>query len=209
MAPCKYLSGLLTALWLSLSVDAATQSKCTTETFRAILTSNSAASVNYVASVPQGGSFGDGATNLAFPTNATDLPALCAVSINIVSSSTSSFNFGIFLPHSWNGRMLTTGNGGLGGGINYPDMGKFSHYGFATVSTDTGHISNAVNGTWALNQPEKIIDWGWRAMHGSVVTAKHIVNAFYDRSLSYSYYASCSTGEPRKISSHTERILDS
>ncbi|CAK7226202.1 hypothetical protein SEUCBS140593_006161 [Sporothrix eucalyptigena] len=194
MTPSRRGFSLLAALSLSLAVDAVTQCSCTVDTFKQILAGNAAASVNYVASVPQGGSFGDAATNLAFPTNATDLPALCAVSIHIVSSPTSSYNFGVFLPESWNGRIMTTGNGGLGGGINYPDMGKFSLYGFATVSTDTGHNSNAVDGTWALNQPEMIIDWGWRAMHGSVVTAKEIVNAFYGRSIEYSYYASCSTG---------------
>lgn len=40
------------------------------------------------------------------------------------------------------------------------------------MSTDTGHISAAADGTWALNAPETIIDWGHRAMHGSVVLSK-------------------------------------
>jgi feruloyl esterase len=46
-----------------------------------------------------------------------------------------------------------------------------------------------------------IIDWGWRAMHGSVVTAKEIVNAFYGHSIEYSYYASCSTGRSHTVGS--------
>ena len=71
-------------------------------------------------------------------------------------------------------------------------MAVFSHYGFASVSTDTGHLSN--DGSWALDQPEKIIDWGWRAMHGSVELAKEITKAYYSDEIQYSYYAGCSTG---------------
>ena len=198
MALSNYVFNLAyTALWLLIGASAAVSSQrvCTVESFEAILADiDQATSVNYAESVPQGGFFGDADTNLAIPINATDLPQLCAVSIHIVSSPNSSFNFAVFLPQSWNGRILTTGNGGLGGGINFVDMGRFSHYGFATISTDTGHSSNPVDGSWAFNQPEKIIDWGWRAMHGSVTTAKQIVNAYYGRSLEYSYYVSCSTG---------------
>lgn len=40
------------------------------------------------------------------------------------------------------------------------------------MSTDTGHNSSAVDGSWGLNAPESLIDWGHRAMHGSVVLAK-------------------------------------
>lgn len=34
-------------------------------------------------------------------------------------------------------------------------------YGFATVSTDTGHNSTTGDGTWADQAPEKVIDWGY------------------------------------------------
>ena len=71
-------------------------------------------------------------------------------------------------------------------------MMVFSHYGFASVSTDTGHLS--MDGAWALNHPESIIDWGWRAMHGTVELAKQIVTTYYSDDIQYSYYAGCSTG---------------
>ncbi|KAI0547942.1 feruloyl esterase B precursor [Xylaria curta] len=171
--------------------------QCTPETFTAILADTAEATINFVQSVPRNGSFGQGATNLPFPMNATQLPALCAVGINVRSSENSSYNFGLFLPDStWNERFLATGNGGYGGGINWPDMGILSHYGFATMSTDTGHNSSAVDGSWALNAPETLIDWGHRAMHGSVVLSKHIITNYYAApdGIKYSYYASCSTG---------------
>ncbi|KAL9112888.1 MAG: hypothetical protein Q9227_002965 [Pyrenula ochraceoflavens] len=154
----------------------------------------SGASLNFAVSVPANGSFGQAPEDLEFPYNATGLPSLCALSVNVISSNSSSYNFGLFLPVSWNQRFATGGNGGFGGGINWPDMGTFSNYGFAAMATDTGHISATGNASWALNHPESIIDWGYRAMHGSVVLGKQIVNAYYGSNVSYSYYASCSTG---------------
>ncbi|KAI8622882.1 feruloyl esterase B precursor [Xylariaceae sp. FL1651] len=170
---------------------------CTTETFTAMLADKAEVTVNFVEAVPQNGSFGQGAADLLYPTNATQLPALCAVGINVKSSENSSYNFGLFLPDStWNQRFLTTGNGGLGGGINWPDMGRFSHYGFAAMSTDTGHVSSSFDGSWGLNAPETLIDWGYRALHGSVVLSKEIITNYYTISggIKYSYYAACSTG---------------
>ena len=173
--------------------------ECSSPTLSSILPSN--ATLNFVIQVPQNGSFGQGSTDLEFPTNATNLPALCAVGINVQSSNTSSYNLGLFLPQKWNARTMTAGNGGLGGGINWPDMGSFTQYGFAAIATDTGHVSNSSDGTWALNHPESIIDWGYRAMHGSVVLGKQVIEAYYGNGtddatskIAYNYYASCSTG---------------
>lgn len=73
-------------------------------------------------------------------------------------------------------------------------MGRYAHYGFATISTDTGHSSNVFDGSWALDNPETIIDWGYRAMHGSVDIGKQIVEAYYGTKSNYNYYAACSTG---------------
>ncbi|KAI0798386.1 feruloyl esterase B precursor [Xylaria sp. FL0064] len=188
------LRGTILKLLISVGL---VNAQCTTETFTAMLADKAEATINFVQAVPQNGSFGQGSANLEFPMNATRLPALCAVGINVKSSENSSYNFGLFLPDStWNQRFLTTGNGGYGGGINWPDMGTFSHYGFATMSTDTGHISASFDGSWALNAPETLIDWGYRAMHGSVVLAKEIITNYYAKSegIKYSYYASCSTG---------------
>ena len=67
-------------------------------------------------------------------------------------------------------------------------------YGFAAVSTDTGHNSTSSNGTWAYNQPSKVENWGHLAMHGSVVIGKEITAAYYKQSATYSYYSGCSTG---------------
>jgi hypothetical protein len=65
----------------------------------------------------------------------------------------------------------------------------------ASLSTDTGHSSSPINASWALNQPERKTDWGWRAIHGSTVLGKQLVQAYYyDQPLTYSYFSGCSTG---------------
>ncbi|CAJ2507122.1 Uu.00g083080.m01.CDS01 [Anthostomella pinea] len=182
---------------LLLAGSKAVIAQCTTESLTSILANTPEATVNFVQAVPANGSFGQAATDIPFPWNATQLPALCAVGINVKSSENSSYNFGLFLPDTtWNERFLTTGNGGYGGGINWPNMGMFSQYGFATMSTDTGHSSDSGDGSWGLDAPEALIDWGYRAMHGSVTLSKHIINTYYSISdgIQYSYYASCSTG---------------
>ncbi|GME30551.1 tannase and feruloyl esterase [Neofusicoccum parvum] len=148
------------------------------------------ATINYVRYVPRNSSFGDAAAL----GNETGLPEGCAIGINVLSSNTSSYNFALFLPNIWNSRFLATGNGGYGGFTNWVYMGMFSQYGFATLSADTGHISGIGDTSWALNAPERVVDWGYRAMHGSVDLGKKVVQAYYGNRINYSYYAACSTG---------------
>ncbi|KAK8091094.1 hypothetical protein PG994_000599 [Apiospora phragmitis] len=165
---------------------------CTASTFTAALPQD--ASVELTYPVPGGGSFGEGPSNLGYPLNATNLPELCAVIIR-VPSGTSTYRFGLFLPavSNWNSRFLATGNGGFLGGIDWVDMGAGPHYGFATLSTDTGHNSASTQ-SWAYKDGEAQRDWGYRAMHGSVDLGKRLTAAYYGRDIAYSYYSGCSTG---------------
>lgn len=61
------------------------------------------------------------------------------------------------------------------------------------MSTNTGHNGTNHDGRWALNK-ESVTDWGYRAMHGSVVVAKEIVAAYYGSKATWNYYSGCSTG---------------
>jgi feruloyl esterase len=136
-----------------------------------------------------------------FPNPATGLPPLCALTINVVSSPTSSFNFGLFLPSEWNLRFMGSGNGGFRGGINWNDMATHSFSGFASMSTDTGHTSAVPDASWALNNPETQKDWGYRAMHGSVELGKLLTQKYYGTKIKYSYFSSCSTGGRQALKS--------
>ncbi|KAB5583591.1 Tannase/feruloyl esterase [Coniochaeta sp. 2T2.1] len=168
------------------------QSKpCTAATFSAVLPAG--ATVEKVASVANGGSYGEGAANLGYPTNAQKLPAVCAVTIKVVSG-TSKYRFGLFLPTAanWNSKFLAVGGYSQAGGINWPDMGQGPHYGMATVSTDTGHNSVGSDLNWAT--PDTLLDWGYRALNGSVFLGKTLTEAYYGKKITYSYWSGCSTG---------------
>lgn len=93
---------------------------CNVGFFQSILPKGS--NIERVDSVNQGSAYGEGESNLAYPTVPTNLPGSCAAIINVVSSSTSSYRIGILLPDDWNERFLVVGNGGFGGGINWPDI---------------------------------------------------------------------------------------
>jgi feruloyl esterase len=75
-------------------------------------------------------------------------------------------------------------------------MAGGSRQGFAVVSTDTGtHGGDMMGGAdWAENAPEKVVDWAYRSLHGSVVLAKQLVHNHYGKDAKYSYYSGCSTG---------------
>ncbi|KAH7063814.1 Tannase/feruloyl esterase [Paraphoma chrysanthemicola] len=166
--------------------------KCDPATIQAALPEG--ASVNFAYPLAANATFEVPKSSTGYPTNAVNLPALCAVSVQVQSISNSTFGFGLFLPNDWNQRFLATGNGGFGGGINYVDMGAGARYGFATISTDTGHNSSTGDGSWAYQHPERVENWGHLAMHGSVVVAKAVTAAYYAQNVSYSYYSGCSTG---------------
>ena len=58
-----------------------------------------------------------------------------------------------------------------------PAMADALRRGYATSSTDTGHVGGSAS--FALGHPEKLIDFAYRSEHEMTVKAKAIVNAFY------------------------------
>ncbi|KAL6704549.1 hypothetical protein ACN47E_008059 [Coniothyrium glycines] len=166
--------------------------ECSASSIQSVLPAN--ATVNFAQSVQANGTFEVPKGDTGYPTSPVGLPALCAVSVQVQSIQNTTFGLGLFLPENWNGRFLAVGNGGFAGGINWAGMAPGVRYGFAAMSTDTGHNSSSSDGSWAYQQPAKIENWGHLAMHGSVAAAKVIIPAYYSEDISYNYYAGCSTG---------------
>jgi feruloyl esterase len=122
-------------------------------------------------------------------------PAFCRVAGIITPSSDSQIHFEVWMPETgWNGKFRGTGNGGFAGSINYSEMAAALRDGYATASTDTGHHADGIDAAWALGHPEKITDFGYRAIHEMTVEAKSVVQAFYGDAPKHSYFASCSNG---------------
>jgi feruloyl esterase len=128
---------------------------------------------------------------------AISLPSYCRVALVLAPSKDSHIESEVWLPSAdWNGKLLVVGNGGWAGSISFSAMASSIRDGYATASTDTGHKAGDAggNGMFALGHPEKIVDFGYRALHETTVKAKAIIAAFYSREPKYSYYNGCSTG---------------
>ncbi|KAK4057109.1 hypothetical protein OIO90_002009 [Microbotryomycetes sp. JL221] len=127
----------------------------------------------------------------------SSLPAFCRLELTMhTNRATGNFaNLEIWLPESkaWNGRVLGVGQGGMSGGIQYGAIALDGlSRNFASFSTDTGHNSTSVQGQWGLNNPEALIDSGYRAIHFAAIAAKSITAKYYGKNADYSYFIGCS-----------------
>jgi feruloyl esterase len=140
-----------------------------------------------------GGSF----TPPGDPRTITGLPPFCRVAGIIRPSTDSSIRFEVWLPaKGWNRKFQGIGNGGFAGAIAYAPIGLSGPLkrGYATASTDTGHSGSGLDASWAPGHPEKLLDYGHRAIHLMTERAKSIIAAYYGESPARSYFASCSNG---------------
>jgi len=120
------------------------------------------------------------------------LPEFCRVAATLAPSSDSHIEMELWMPsQNWNGKFLAVGNGGWAGNIVINDLAMGVSRGYAVASNDTGHQD--AGAVFAMH-PEKVIDFGYRAMHEMTVRAKAMVDAFYNRAPQLSYYQGCSTG---------------
>jgi feruloyl esterase len=145
---------------------------------------------------PGGGRGGQNASRFA------DLPAFCRVAATLNPTSDSDIKIEVWMPASgWNGKFQAVGNGGWAGTISYPAMAQALAHGYATTSTDTGH--STPGGSFALGHPEKLIDYAYRSEHEMTVKAKTIVNSFYGKAPTRSYFNGCSTGGRQALTEAT------
>ena len=123
------------------------------------------------------------------------LPAFCRVVGRIQPEAGSDIRFEVWMPSAgWDKRLYGVGTGGFAGSIDYMTLGSAIKAGEAGVSTDTGHSGNAQDSSWAKGHPERVRDYGWRAVHLSTVAAKRLVAAFYAQEPAHSYFVGCSNG---------------
>jgi feruloyl esterase len=124
-----------------------------------------------------------------------NLKAFCRVAGIATPSSDSDIKFEVWLPAAeWNGRLWGVGNGNFAGYMPYKSLGAQLAEGYAAVGTDTGHEAGPTDANWAIGHPEKLADYGYRAVHEMTVRAKRIVTEFYGRNPARSYFSGCSNG---------------
>jgi Tannase and feruloyl esterase len=123
------------------------------------------------------------------------LPAFCRVQGIIQPSNDSHIEFEVWLPSAgWNGKYAGVGNGGFAGSIAYTGLAAAVAAGFATSSTDTGHHAEGTDAGWAIGHREKMVDFGYRAIHETAEHTKTVVRGFYGEAPQRSYFSSCSNG---------------
>jgi feruloyl esterase len=128
-------------------------------------------------------------------TATADTPQHCRVT-GIISPEVA---FEVDLPDRWNRRFFMTGNGGLAGDSvdqpNTADRPAALTNGFVMARTNTGHDARKEpSGSFILNNPQKAIDYAYRAVHVTADLAKAIAKDYYGEPVSFSYWSSCSNG---------------
>ena len=73
----------------------------------------------------------------------------------------------------WNRKLQSVGNGAWAGVIPYAAMAAAITGGYATAGTDTGHAGNTAS--FVPGHPERLVDYGYRAVHEMTVAAKAII----------------------------------
>jgi feruloyl esterase len=128
------------------------------------------------------------------------VPAHCRVQRILRPAAGSRVGVTVLLPapSRWTGRLQMLGNGGYSSALPERAMEAALARGSTVVATDTGHEGDEP--TFAQGRPQAIVDWGWRAVHVSVVAAKMTVVRYYGREASHSYFAGCSTGGHQAMS---------
>jgi feruloyl esterase len=130
-------------------------------------------------------------------------PAFCRVAATLKPSSDSSIRMEAWLPLSgWNGKFWGEGNGGFGGRVSYRGLVDAVRRGYAAAGCDAGHDSSKPEeeeGKFLLGHPEKLIDYGHRAIHLMTVRGKELVNAFYGVPPRCAYFFGYSLGGYQSI----------
>ena len=120
-----------------------------------------------------------------------ELPAFCRVAAVVGTE----LRYELWMPAQWNNKLVSVGNGGLAGTISYAAMVKPLQAGYATSSTDTGHVNaGSGDGAWALGHFERIVNFADRGTHLMAQASKVVLAAFYGSKPAHAYFNGCSQG---------------
>ncbi len=126
----------------------------------------------------------------------TGLPKFCRVSMTIKPE----IKVEVWLPvANWNHRFQAVGGGGYAGFIAYDALANAIKQGYASASTNTGHVGSSLDGKFVLNKDhtinqQQVQDFAWRAVHEMTVKSKALISSYYQQPAKYSYWNGCSTG---------------
>jgi feruloyl esterase len=129
------------------------------------------------------------AAAIAAPANGPVRVAHCRVN-GVVGSE---IRFTLLLPDQWNRKFFMGGGGGFVGSIQNSSVTTVNA-GYATVGTDTGHQGAGTDASWAYNNLERQLNFGYLAIHRTAEAAKAIIAHYYGAPASRNYFTGCSRG---------------
>ena len=123
--------------------------------------------------------------------NPEDGSAYCYV--RGIISPAIHFHAQLPLPGNWNGRFLQWGDGGKDGDLDFANHRVAE--GYAVTNSNMGHDNGVEPGaSFGFNNRQAEIDFGYRAVHLSVMAGKRLVRDYYGDNAEYAYFEGCSQG---------------
>lgn len=125
----------------------------------------------------------------------TEKGSFCKVAATIAPA----IGIEVALPtEKWTQRFLQVGCGGLCGNINLTlsnasGCTPATNGAFTVAATNMGHSGSMMDASWA-EDPQKRIDFAWRANHLTARLSKALVAAYYGQQPKYAYFMGCSDG---------------
>src|SRR5258707_15059650 len=121
----------------------------------------------------------------------------CRVLVTSRPTADSEIRFELWVPSGggWNGKLEQVGNGGFAGARPYRLMAHVLSLGYAVAGTDDGHRSDQMtDASWGLDHPEKVKDYGWRAIDETAVDSKRILRNLTSKGPAKSHFVGLSDG---------------
>jgi pimeloyl-ACP methyl ester carboxylesterase len=141
-------------------------------------------------------------TMLKFPdvkvTDATSVAAATSGPVRVAHCRVNGvigteIKFQLLLPDEWNHKFIMGGGGGFVGTVDNQARPSVNS-GYATVGTDTGHQGGATDATWALDNLERQLNFGYLGVHRTAEVTKAILRSYYGSNETRAYFAGCSNG---------------
>jgi feruloyl esterase len=122
---------------------------------------------------------------------------LCRAQLRLQPAPGSEIKVEVWLPGTWNGKLMGFGGAGFDGGLSpggAPLFNQAVERGYTIVANDAGHKAGSSIESWVHRQPERVVDFGHRANHLAAVAAKQVIAAYYGKAARHASFFGCSNG---------------
>src|SRR5205823_1277655 len=118
-----------------------------------------------------------------------ETPAYCKV-LGVIDKE---IGFEVDLPIAarWNTKFLMGGGGGFLGTLANGAKTVALYRGYASAATDAGHKEDKdfpEGAAWAYRNPERLVNFAYRATHLTAATAKLVIQTYYRKAITHAYY---------------------